>query len=135
VNEEALAQWGLTHQKQTKLSLETSGTTHLTSKCHIPEDHNPKQTGYSNKNLSHFNADFNVDICITYLLTPRSRVLLEKLTSSQLIKKFPTIYGTQRFITAFTSARYLTLSKVSIQVQGLLCEHFVTRYIFKVRSC
>jgi hypothetical protein len=28
----------------------------------------------------------------------------EKLTGSQLVKKFPTIYGTRRFITAFTSA-------------------------------
>jgi hypothetical protein len=37
---------------------------------------------------------------LTYLLTQCSRVLLEKLTSLQLIKKFPTFYGTQRFITA-----------------------------------
>ena len=33
-----------------------------------------------------------------YLLTPCSRVLLEKLTGSQLVKKFPAFYGTQRFI-------------------------------------
>jgi hypothetical protein len=32
---------------------------------------------------------------ITYLLTPRSRVLFEKLTSSQLVKKFPAFYGTE----------------------------------------
>ena len=38
-------------------------------------------------------------------LTPWSRVLLEKLTGFQLVKKFPTFYGTRRFITAFTSAR------------------------------
>jgi len=31
---------------------------------------------------------------LTYLLTPWSRVLLEKLTGSQLVKKFPTFYGT-----------------------------------------
>jgi hypothetical protein len=37
-------------------------------------------------------------------------VLLEKLTGSQLVKKFPTFYGTQMFITAFTSARHLSLS-------------------------
>ena len=30
----------------------------------------------------------------TYLLTPWSRILLEKLTSFQLIKKFPAFYGT-----------------------------------------
>jgi len=42
----------------------------------------------------------------SYLLTPWSRVLLEKLTSLQPVKKFPTFYGTQRFITTFTNACY-----------------------------
>jgi hypothetical protein len=49
-------------------------------------------------------------VLLTYLLTPWSRVLLEKLTGSQLVKKFPGIYGIRRFITAFTSARHLSLS-------------------------
>ena len=40
---------------------------------------------------------------LTYLLTPRCRVL-EKLTGLQLVKKFPAFYGTRRFITALTSA-------------------------------
>jgi hypothetical protein len=44
------------------------------------------------------------------LHAPWSRVLLEKLTSFQQVKKFPTFYGTRRFITAFTSARHLSLS-------------------------
>jgi len=35
-------------------------------------------------------------------LTPFSRVLLEKLTGFHLVK-FPAVYGTQRFITTFTS--------------------------------
>jgi hypothetical protein len=30
------------------------------------------------------------------------RVLLEKLTVTQLVKKFPAFYGTRRFITVFT---------------------------------
>ena len=34
-----------------------------------------------------------VTYLVTYLLTPRSIVLLEKLTSSQLVKKFPAFYG------------------------------------------
>ena len=52
----------------------------------------------------------------TYLLTPWSRVLIGKLTASQLVKQFPTFYGTQRFITAFTSACHLSLSRArSIQ--------------------
>ena len=50
----------------------------------------------------------------SYLLTPWSRVLLEKLTSSQLVKKFPKFNGTWRFITAFTSARNLCLSWASM---------------------
>ena len=46
---------------------------------------------------------------VNHLLTPWSGVLLEKLTSFQLAKKFPTFYGTWRFITSFTSACHLTL--------------------------
>ena len=34
---------------------------------------------------------------LTYLLIPCSKVLLEKLTGSQLVKKFPAFYGTRRF--------------------------------------
>jgi hypothetical protein len=50
---------------------------------------------------------------LTYLLTPWSRVLLEKLTSLQPVKKFSAFYGTRRFITSFTSARHLSLSWAS----------------------
>ena len=50
---------------------------------------------------------------LTYLLTPWSRVLLEKLTGFQLVKKFPAFYRTRRFITAVTSARHLSLSWAS----------------------
>ena len=48
-----------------------------------------------------------------YLLTPWCRVLLEKLTGLQLVKKFPAFYGTRRFITALTSVRQLSLSWAS----------------------
>jgi hypothetical protein len=50
---------------------------------------------------------------IYYLLTPWSRVLLEKLSGLQLVKKFPAFYGTRRFITALTSARHPSLSWAS----------------------
>ena len=50
---------------------------------------------------------------LTYSLTPYSKVLLEKLTGSQLVKKFPAFYGTRRFITALTSACHLSLSWAS----------------------
>ena len=46
---------------------------------------------------------------LLYLLIPCSTVLLEKLTGSQLVKKFPAPYGAQRFITAVTSAGHLPL--------------------------
>jgi len=46
---------------------------------------------------------------LIYLLTPWSRVL-EKLTTFQLVKKFPVFYGTQMFITAFISCGHLSLS-------------------------
>jgi hypothetical protein len=51
-----------------------------------------------------------VTYLLTYLLTPCSRVLLEKLTGLQLVKKFLAFYGTRRFTTAFTIARHLSLS-------------------------
>jgi hypothetical protein len=48
-----------------------------------------------------------------YLLTPWSRVLLEKLTGLLLVKKFPAIHRTRRFLTTLTSARHLSLSWAS----------------------
>ena len=50
---------------------------------------------------------------ITYLLTPCYRVLLEKLTGLQLVKKLPAFHRTRRFITALTSVRHLSLSWAS----------------------
>jgi len=44
-----------------------------------------------------------------YIFTSWSRVV-ENLTGWQLVKKFPAFYGTRRLITAFTSARHLSLS-------------------------
>ena len=56
-------------------------------------------------------------ICKTYLLTYNAdlltylqcRVLLEKLTGLQLVKKFPPFHGTPGFIIALTSVRHLSL--------------------------
>ena len=45
--------------------------------------------------------DENFEVGNKYLLTSWSRVL-EKLTGSQLVKKFPPFYGTRTFIAAFT---------------------------------
>jgi hypothetical protein len=48
--------------------------------------------------------------CYKGKLTPWSRVLLEKLTVTQLVKIFLACYGTQTFIPVFTTARYWSLS-------------------------
>jgi hypothetical protein len=46
-----------------------------------------------------------------YLLTPWSRVLLEKLTVNfAASQEIPRIYGTRKFLTVPTSARHLSLS-------------------------
>ena len=55
----------------------------------------------------------NLTHSLTHLLTPWSKALLEKLTGFQLVKKFPALYGTRRFITALTSACHLSLSWAS----------------------
>jgi len=49
----------------------------------------------------------------TYLLTPWYRVLLDKLTGLQLVKKFSAFHGTRRFITALTSICHPSLSWAS----------------------
>jgi len=60
-----------------------------------------------------------VPYLLTFLLTPWSRILLEKLTGSNLVNKFPALYGTRRFITAFTTARHLSLSWAN-SIQSIL---------------
>jgi len=60
---------------------------------------------------------------ITYLLTPFCRVL-QKLTGFQLVKKLPALCGTRSFITAFTSARNLSLSWAS-SIRFMHPSHFL----------
>ena len=47
---------------------------------------------------------------LTYLLTPGSTLLLEKVTGFQIVNKFLAFYGTRRFVTAATRAHNLSLS-------------------------
>jgi hypothetical protein len=50
-------------------------------------------------------------LLLTYLLTPWSRVLLEKLTVNfAASQEIPRIYGPQKFLTVPTRARQLSLS-------------------------
>ena len=67
---------------------------------------NNRDCGASKVRFSHAKAFSRY--LLTFLITPWSRVLLEKLTDSQLVK-FPAFYGTRRFIIAFTSARNLSI--------------------------
>jgi len=60
-----------------------------------------------------FHSPFKVDVSNTFFITPWCRVLLEKLTGLQLVKKFPAFCGTRRLITALTSVRHLSLSWAS----------------------
>jgi len=59
-------------------------------------------------NNKHIGLSYVITYLLTYLPTPWSRVLLEKLASSQLVKKFRVLCGTRRFICTFTSARLFT---------------------------
>jgi hypothetical protein len=59
--------------------------------------------------LGKFHHTYWLAYLFTYLFTSWSRVVLEKLTGFQLVK-FPTFYGTQRFITTFTRTCHLSLS-------------------------
>jgi hypothetical protein len=52
-------------------------------------------------------------LLLTHSLTPWSKVFLEKLTYSQLDKRFLAMYGSRRFITAFTKARHLSISRAT----------------------
>ena len=56
---------------------------------------------------------YSVPPCTIAIFTPWCRVLLEKLSGLQLVKKFPAFHGTRRFITALTSVRHLSLSWAS----------------------
>ena len=56
---------------------------------------------YGQKGNRHDEANTRFGYCFANLLTSWSRVLLEKLTGSQLVKKFPSIYGTRKFNPAF----------------------------------
>jgi hypothetical protein len=52
---------------------------------------------------------FHLSVKTAFLLTPLSRVLLQKLAGFQLVKKFPEFYNNRKFIFTFTSARHLSL--------------------------
>jgi hypothetical protein len=65
---------------------------------------------YVEEGFQFFHSNIYCMLPNAYLLTPWSRVLLEKLTGLAASQEIPRIYGTLKFITVFTSARHLSLS-------------------------
>ena len=63
-----------------------------------------------NANFMFSNIFSKIVPSVRYLLTPWSRVLLEKLTASAASQEIPRIFETRRFLTVPTSARHLSLS-------------------------
>jgi hypothetical protein len=57
-----------------------------------------------------FKMEFKLYEYNSYLLTPWSRVLLEKPTGFAASQEIPLIYGARKFITVPRSARHLSLS-------------------------
>jgi len=92
------------------------------SQCEQPTVHNDRQTCLVQKQIACCPPN------TTHSLTPCSTVLLEKLTGSQLVKKFPAFYGTRRFITAFTRAHHLSLSSAR-SIQSMPPPHILKIYI------
>ena len=84
---------------------------------------------YSNE---YFNNTLTLDLNI-YILTPWCRVLLEKLTGLQLVKKFPAFHGTRRFITTITSLRHPSLSWAS-PIQSIYPHSTSWRSILKLST-
>ena len=76
---------------------------------------------------------FSQSDLLTYLLTPWCRVLLEKLTGLQLVKKFPAFHGTRRFTTTLTTVRQLSLSWAS-PIQSMYPHHTSWRSILIVST-
>jgi hypothetical protein len=58
-----------------------------------------------------------------YLPTPRSRILLKKLTGSVASQVIPRIFVTRRFLTVFTSARHLSSPSVNTVVPNYIQYH------------
>jgi len=93
--------------------------THLTDekKRDFPHSRSVRRSAYSLYNNS-VHSHLHKTYFPTYIyvnkqpikwVTLRTRVLLEKLTDPQQIKKFQACYENRRFITAFTRSRHLSL--------------------------
>ena len=64
------------------------------------------RAGWGGEPNQQLRTDTKLTYLLTYLRTACSKVLLEKLTGFQLIKKLPAFYRTGSFITSFSSALF-----------------------------
>ena len=104
----------------------------LRTSIYLPTCYSRKQRNQHMQVVSLFKkktlAYVSLILIFTYLLTPWCRVLLEKLTGLQLVKKLPAFHGTRRFITALTSVRHLSLSWAS-PIQSIYTHPTYTRHM------
>jgi len=61
---------------------------------------------------------------LIYVFTVRDIVLLKKLTVSQIVKIFPSLYGTTSFITAFTTSLRLLVNWAT-SIKSMLTSHYL----------
>ena len=83
--------------------------THLPDAAYVPRPYPSLLVVNSYRRIKWYKVKYSFGLLhalFAYFLTPYSTVLLEWQTGPQLVKKFPTFYGTRRFITALTSACY-----------------------------
>ena len=100
---------------------------------------------YQLRNPAVTNSDFSLQFFYrsreaTNWLTPRNKVLPEKLTAPHLVKKFPAVYETRRFIITFTSYLHMSVSwarsilVLLLQLRLGLRSGFLPPH-FKLKSC
>jgi len=80
-----------------------------------------------------------------YLLAPWCRVLLEKLTGLQLVKKFPAFHGTRKLITTYKRLKLSDIVNttyrlhVSATVVAILREvrykEYITKVLYQCTKC
>ena len=75
-----------------------------------------------------YNNRYLLPYLLTSLLTPRSSVLLKKLTGFQLVNKFPTFYGTRRF-TPLSQVPTTSPHPVSEQSSPYPTSHFLNIHL------
>jgi len=97
----------------------------------IPDRPSRSQSLYRLSYSAHICVCVCVYIYIYYLLNPWCRVILEKLTGLQLVKKFPAFHGTRRFISAPTSVRYIYIY-IYICVCVCVCVRVCARTLAKI---